>query len=119
LEDSRLAFTFNQADKTALYIQYSRERTTEFVQLVLEGDYKDLPVQATRMETELIASLRSIQKLSPEGVYTEQPMSSELRETLSNEILLLTTLQRASPPSAYPGIELAINVAQTGVLALR
>lgn len=119
LEDVRLALTFNHADKTNLYLQYSRERATEFVELVLEGDYQALPAQASRMETELIASLRSIQNLSPEGINAEQPMTSELRDTLSSEILLLTTLERASPPTAYPGIELAINVAQTGLLALR
>jgi hypothetical protein len=119
MEDIRLAFTFNQVDKTNLYLQYSRERATEFVELVLEGDYQGLPAQASRMETEIIASLRSAQNLSPEGVYAEQTMTSELRDTLSNEILMLTMLERASPPSAYTGIELAINVAQTGVLALR
>ncbi len=118
LEDTHLAFTFNRADKSDLYLQYSRERATEFVDLVLEGDYQSLPAAASRMETEIIASLHSIQNLSQEGVDMERPMTSELRQTLSNEILMLTILQSASPPSAYPGIELAINVAQTGLMAL-
>ncbi len=43
LEDIHLAFTFNPVEKTNLYIQLSRERTTEFVDLVLEGDYEMLP----------------------------------------------------------------------------
>jgi hypothetical protein len=118
LEDLHLAFTFNQADKTALYIQYSQERTTEFVQLILEGDYQVLPYAASRMETDIIASLHSIQDLSQQDVYLVQSMTGDMRETLSNEIFMLNILQRASPPSASPDIELAINVAQSGLLAL-
>lgn len=119
LEDLRLALTFNRADKTALYIQYSRERTTEFVELVLEGNYQVLPSAASHMETEIIAALRSIQSLSYQDIYVEQPMASEMRTTLSNEIFMLNILQHSSPPSAYPGIEIAINIAQNGLLALR
>lgn len=119
LEDIRLAFTFNQVNKTNLYLQYSRERATEFVELVLEGDYQSLPAAASRMESENIASIQSIRNLSRQAGYMEQPMTSQMRETLTNEISMLTVLQHASPPTAYSGIELAINDAQASLMALR
>ena len=119
LEDIRLAFTFNQVDKTKLYIQYSQERTTEFVELVLEGNYEVLPDAATRMETDIIASLRSIQAVSNQDISTEQSMAGEMRETLSNELFMLNLLKSSSPPTASPEIELAIRVAQSGMMALR
>ena len=119
IEDIQLAFTFDQVERTDLYIQYSRERTTEFVELVLEGDYELLPPAANRLETEIIASLHSISEVPIRDQVKEQPMIMELRETLTNEIFMLNMLKGTSPATAYPGIELAIQVAQSGLMALR
>ena len=118
VEDVQLIFTFNPEAKADLYIQFSRERTTEFVELVLDGDYEYLPAAASRIETELIASLRSLNHLSTPNPGVEVPMVAKLRETLSNEIFLLDMLRITSPSSAQPGIDLAIQVAQNGVRAL-
>jgi hypothetical protein len=119
LEDMRLAITFDQVSKTELHIDYSRERTTEFVDLVLEGDYEYLPVAAQRLETEIIASLRSLDNIPAEDAAMEHSMVTNLRDTLSNEVSMLNVLKQTSPVSSQPGIELAINVAQSGLLALR
>jgi len=119
LEDVQIALTFDKPTKTELYIRNSRERSTELVELVLEGNYEDLPSAASHMETEIIASLRSIQDLSLQDASGKQLMTAEMRETLSNEIFMLDILQSTSPPSASAGIELAINVAQNGLMALR
>jgi len=119
IEDIQLAFTFNLVDKTDLYLQFSRERTTEFVELVLEGDYELLPPAANRLETEIIASLHSINDIPFQNQTVEQPMIMELKETLTNEIFMLNMLKGTSPTTAYPGIELAIQVAQSGLMALR
>jgi hypothetical protein len=118
LEDIQLAFTFNQADKTDLYIQFSRERTSELVELVLEGDYEVLPAAANRMETEMIASLRSIQALSSQDFESVQPMTAEMKENLTNGVFMLNILKGISPPAASPGIEMAISFAQSGLMAL-
>jgi hypothetical protein len=106
-------------EKTDLYIQLSRERTLEFVDLVLEGDYEVLPSAAARLETEIISSLHSINDLTNRDLADKQPKTSEFRETLTNEIFMLNILKGSSPPLAYPGIELAIQVAQSGLLVLR
>jgi len=119
IEDIQLAFTFDQVDRTDLYIQYSRERTTEFVELVLEGDYELLPPAANRLESEIIASIHSINNVPIGDQVEEQPMIMELQETLTNEIFMLNMLKSTSPTTAYPGIELAIQVAQSGLMALR
>jgi hypothetical protein len=119
LEDMRLAITFDQVSKTDLYIDYSRERTTEFVGLVLEGDYERLPSAAQRLETEIIASLRSLERIPAEDASLEHLMVINLSDTLSNEVSMLNVLKQTSPASAQPGIELAINVAQSGLMALR
>ena len=118
LEDIQVAITFDPVEKTDLYIQLSRERTTEFVDLVLEGDYEELPVAASRLEIEIIDSLHSINKLSNYDLAQEQPATSEFRETLTSEIFILNILKGSSPPSAHPGIELAIQVAQSGLFAI-
>jgi len=118
-EDIQLALTFDQVDKTDLYMQFSRDRTTEFVELVLEGDYELLPPAATRLETEIIASLHSINDMPLQNQAVEHPMILQLRETLTNEIFMLNMLKSTSPTTAYPGIELAIQVAQSGLMALR
>jgi Domain of unknown function (DUF5667) len=118
-EDIQLALTFNQAHKTELYMQFSRDRTMEFVELVLEGNYERLPSAASRMETEIIASLRSLEDLTSYDPALEQPMIDDLRETLTNEIIMLNVLKGTSPPSALPGIELAIQDARSGLIALR
>ncbi len=44
---------------------------------------------------------------------------ASFRDTLSSEIFMLNVLKGSSPTSAHPGINLAIQVAQSGVLALR
>jgi len=119
IEDIQVALTFNQIHKTDLYIEFSRERTTEFVELVLEGDYELLTPAATRLETEIIASLRSISDIPSQNQAVEQPKILQLRDTLTNEILMLNMLKDTSPNTAYPGIELAIQVAQSGLMALR
>jgi len=118
-EDIQVALTFNQLHKTDLYIEFSRERTTEFVELVLEGDYELLPVAANRLETEIIASLHSLNEIPTQNQAVEQPMILQLRDTLTNEIFMLNMLKDTSPTTAYPGIELAIQVAQSGLMALR
>ncbi len=118
IEDFQLAFTFNPEVKTDLYIQFSRERTTEFVELVLDGDYQYLPAAAARMESEIIASLHSLNNLAAQETKEEIPMVIKLRETLSSEITLLDMLRSTSPSSARPGIDLAIQAAQLGVMAL-
>jgi hypothetical protein len=119
IEDIHLITTFSPVEKTDLYIQLSRERTLEFVDLVLEGDYEVLPSAAARLETEIISSLHSINDLTNRDLADKQPKTSELRETLTNEIFMLNILKGSSPPLAYPGIELAIQVAQSGLLVLR
>jgi hypothetical protein len=105
IEEIQLATTFDPVDKMELYVRFSRERTTEFVDLVLGGDYELLPAAAKRMETELIASLNAISNVS--------------RNTLNNELSMLSILKSSSPISAQPGIDLAIQVAHIGVMALR
>ena len=119
LEDIRLAFTFNLEDKTDLYIQYSRERTTEFVELVIDGDYELLPSAADRMETEIIASLHSINAVSSLDPTAKIPMVASLRDTLSNEIMMLSVLKRTLPTSAQAGLDLGIQIARSGEMALR
>jgi len=119
IEDIQLAFTFNLADKTDLSISFSRERAMEFVELLMEGEYEYLPTATRRMETEIIASLHALEALSSYNPDIEQPQISSFRDTLSNEITLLNVLIRTSPASALPGIELAIQVTQSGLMALR
>jgi hypothetical protein len=118
IENIQLTFTFDRQEKTNLYLQFSCERTTEFVELVLDGEYDLLPVAASRMESELIASLRSLNALAASEPETELPMVAELRQNLFSEISLLDTLRSTSPTVAHPGIELALQVARTGVLSL-
>ena len=119
IEDLQLAFTFDQVDKTNLQIQQSRERALEFVELVMEGKYEYLPIAAARMETEIIASLHALNNVSKNAPAVEMPLIANLRDTLSNEISMLNILKGTSPALAHPGIDLAIQVAQSGVLALR
>jgi hypothetical protein len=119
IEDIQLALTFNPVDKADLYIQLSRERTTEFVDLVLKGDYEILPTAATRLETGIIASLHSIYDMTDHDLAVDQSMTDKLRETLSSEISILNILKDSSPPTAIPGIELAIQAVQSGLLSLQ
>lgn len=119
IENIQLALTFDRVEKPELYMQFSRERTTEFVELVLEGDYEYLPTAAVRLESEIIASLHSLNDIPVTDPAIEYPMIASLRDTLSNEILMLNMLKVTTPSSAHPGIELAINAAQSGLMALR
>jgi hypothetical protein len=119
MEDARLALTFDPAKRTELNIEYTRQRTSEFVELVLDGDYGVLPSAANRLETELIASLHALDELNRQNPYEAQPMAAELRETLTNELSMLDLLRGSTPPSATSGIDLVINVAQSGLMALR
>lgn len=119
IENFQLALTFDPVERTELYIQFSQERTSEIVELILDGNYDLLPSAANRMEGEMIASLHSLNNLSPHSITAEIPMISSFKEKLSNEIIMLNLLKDTSPQSAHPGIDLAIQVAQTGILALR
>jgi hypothetical protein len=117
-EDVQLAFTFNPVDKTELYVKFSQERTTEIVQLVLEGDYEQIDPAANRFENELIASLHAMNNIPEYNPTAIDPTIERFRITLSNEIFMLNVLKETSPISARSGIDLAIQVAQAGVIAL-
>ena len=119
LEDVRLGLTTNPVNKTRLNIEASRERMSEFVELVLEGKYELLAPAAMNMEAELVATLRAISDVSPDARAPEQSMTAELKQTLANEILLLNTLKSTSPRSAHAGIEMAILDVQSVLMALR
>jgi len=118
LEDVQLALTFNQVDKTNLHFQLSRERALEFVELVMLGDYEYLPTASARLETEIIVSLQTLNKVSKNDPAIEMLMIASFKDNLSNEIFMLNMLKRTSPNSASPGIELAIQAAQSGLLGL-
>jgi hypothetical protein len=117
-EDVQLALTINQTKKADLLLQFSRERTIEFIDLVLQEDYEYLPTAARRLESEITATLYSLEDTPIHEQANEQPMMDKLRETLTNEIFILNMLKWSSPPSALSGIELAIQVAQSGISAL-
>lgn len=119
LEDARMVLTFNPADKSNLSMEYTRHRTSEFVELVLDGDYEYLPAATRRLEAEIIASLHSLNNLSLTDRESEHLKTAELQQTLTNEISMLRILQRSSPPNVYAEIELAIHVTQAGLMALR
>jgi hypothetical protein len=119
IEDIQLALTFDQVNKTELHIQLSRERTLEFIELVMEGDYVYLPNAARRMETEIDGSLLALNNVSTNDPAIQTAMVTDLRDILSNELFMLDVLKGTSPTLAQPGIELAIQVAQSGILALR
>jgi hypothetical protein len=118
IEDIQLAFAFNPVEKTELYIKFSQERTTEIVQLVLEGDYEQIDPAANRFENELIASLHAMNNIPENIPMATVPVIESFRATLSNEIFMLNVLKETSPISARPGIDLAIQIAQAGVMAL-
>ncbi len=119
VEDLQLAFTFNPERKLDLQIQFCRERTTEFIELVLNGDYVQLPAAADRMENNIISSLRSLNSISKRDPGYGLLKTARLSDALSSEILMLNVLRTTSPTSAHAGIDLAIEVAQSGVMALR
>jgi hypothetical protein len=118
IEDIQLALTFDRTAKTDLYIRLSGERTTEFVELVLQGDYEYLPTAAGRLESEITAALDSLEDFPFHEQDNKQSTLIKLRETLTNEIFMLNMLKWTSPPSALTGINLAIQVAQSGIFAL-
>ena len=119
LEDIQLALTFNQTAKTDLYIQLSSERTTEFVELVIQGDYEYLPTAAKRLESEITATLDSLEDFPSHEQDNKQAILVKLKETLTNEVFMLNMLKWTSPPSAMTGINLAIQAAQSGIFALQ
>ncbi len=119
IEDMRLAFTFDPVKKTDLHIQFSRERVLEFTELVMEGEYEQLPASVLRMEREIITSLRSLNGVPSGEITRNHQLVSNFKETLSNEIVILNVLKTTSPTNAYPQIVLAINTVQSGLFALR
>jgi hypothetical protein len=118
IEDIQLALTINPVKKTDLYIQNSRERTNEIVELVLEGEYQYLAPAAERLDAEIRSSLSSLNNLPANDQTIEHSMIATYRDTLSNEIILLNVLKTTSPSSAHTGIEMAINAAQSGMRSL-
>ena len=117
VENIQLALTFDQVDKTDLYMQFSRERTTEFVELVLEGDYEQLPTAAARLETEIIASLHSMNEVPDHDPTVDPSVITNLRDTLSNEIFMLNVLKSSSPSKADPELILPFRSPSQGWLA--
>lgn len=117
LEDTRLALTLDQVDKAKYSIQLSRERTTEFVGLVLEGKYELLPSAAAHMETEMITFLHSMNNLTSGEQAANKQLRNEIQESFNNEIYMLEILKDTTPASAHKGIDLAIQVAQSGLMA--
>jgi hypothetical protein len=118
IEDIQLALTFEQAEKTNQHIQLSRQRELEFLELVMKGDYAYLPSATSRLETEINASVQSLNNLSKNDPAVEMRMMANFKESLSNEIFMLNMLKRTAPNSASPEIELAIQVSLSGLYGL-
>jgi hypothetical protein len=118
IEDVQLAFTFNPETKANLHMQNSKERTSELVELVIDGDYAALPDATSRLESEIAASVRSLADLEAQGQTVTEARTTELRETLSNEVLMLRILKANLPGTVAQNVDLAIRVARTGLLAI-
>jgi hypothetical protein len=119
LESVQMALTIDPVGKSELYLQFSKERTTELVELVLDSDYEALPAATLRLESEISATLRSLSYLRNHNMAISQAETDQLKANLYNQIIMLDILKENSPSTVSTGIDAAIRVAQTGLMALR
>jgi hypothetical protein len=78
-------------------------------------DYDHLPTAAYAMETETsFTPANELLRRTRQRLYD----GHRLRETLNNEILMFNVLKTTTPPSSHHGIELLIQVAQSGVILI-
>jgi len=118
IEDIELALTINQTAKMDLHIQFTRERTSEIAELILHGDYEYLPTAARRLESEITIITYSLEDTPMNPQNDKLSFIAKFDETLNNVVFMLKILKWTSPSSASASINLAIQAAQSGMLAL-
>jgi hypothetical protein len=118
IEQLQLAFTLSDAGDTELYLEFSKQRTTEIVDLILEGQYEYLPGTAANLEHQVNQAIISLEGVAEKDAMLAKTMETSLENTLDSQVLILAVLHGTSPPPARPGIELAMEVTTTGLSAL-
>jgi hypothetical protein len=119
LEQSRLAFTFDEEDDTRLQIQMSQRRTSEIVELILDKNYSAIPGAVDRLDRQLQASLAALKAIEESNPSASQALSKSYQESLSTESMILTILLDTYPPTASEYIESALRITNLGLAALQ
>ncbi len=117
-EQARLAFTFSKTGDARLYTQLSQRRTSEIVELFLEGRYEDIPAAAGRLERQIDYALRSIDSVAARNPLEAQALSASFEKTLTSEAFILGIILDTSPPQAIPGIRMALQITSQGLAAI-
>jgi hypothetical protein len=119
LEQSRLAFTFDQEEDAQMQIQMAQRRTAEIIELILDKNYQPVPAAADRLDRQLQASLAALDAIGTTDPAQSQELSLAYQETLSTESMILTILLDTYPPDASQYIELALFVTNNGLAELQ
>lgn len=118
-EQIQVAFTFDEAEKTHLYTEFARHRTGEVIDLVLLGEYEQVPATAARLEAQIHQAIDSLEAVAESEPERAGALSASLEETLSAEAFVLQVLLAASPPEAAPGLEQALQITRYGLESVR
>ncbi|MBN2147624.1 MAG: hypothetical protein JW726_09560 [Anaerolineales bacterium] len=118
-EQAQLAFTLNDSRDAQLYIDFSRQRTSEVIELVLVGKYEQVPLTAALLQTQIDRALAEINTVARTDPDQAQALSAAFADSLSNEAFILDVMMNASPPEAIQGLEQALQITEQGLAAVQ
>lgn len=110
LENLELALNSDPAREASLHTEFSRQRTSEVVELVLIGKYAPVPATAARLEAHIEAALADMDQLALSNPAQARQMEAALQDSLDNESFILQVLLETSPEEAAPGLRQVLEI---------
>jgi hypothetical protein len=111
LENLQLVFNTDPAREASLYTEFSRQRTSEVVELVLIGRYEQVPATAARLQEHIQLALDNMDTLALSDPAQATQLETALQDTLANEAFILQVLLETSPAEAAPGLQQVLAIA--------
>lgn len=119
LEISQLAFTFDPLQDARLQVEFSQQRASETIALLLDKNYQELPRAVQNLQRQMEATLSAIAQLERSNQAESLKIRLAFREELETESMILSVLRNSYPVDERPYVDLALAVTNDSLTDLQ
>ncbi len=116
IEQVQLVATLDDARRAQLHVTFAQTRVQEIVALVEQGRYDDISSSVTGLQHEIEETTNHLRTVSEYNPVLARSIGWTVERTLANNTKVLIDLQDASPQTAVPVLQAAVNVSEAGHL---
>jgi hypothetical protein len=118
-EQIQLTLIIDPQEQARRQIDFTQQRTTEIVQLVLEDDYAHMPEAVNRLKIQIDRAVCDLDAARAEDAIQAVALAESMETMLRNEAFILTLLRDMKPTFAYVGLNQAIAVTINSLTAMQ